>query len=336
MSKKFLDLETGLPRLWQQVLGKFESHNTDDNAHQNLALKNPNPISVNGKSYDGSAAVDVGTIEVAYGGTGGTTQEEAFNNIVAPGGTITGDFNIKNGTIPIINLYSQNASNVLGQIISTYATQMQGSYFKFSQGNGGNTYQEHYSLPVTTRAITASANYNILTDKYTVTVKQGGTGATTVAGAQQNLGIVDLIYPVGSIYMSVNETDPTTLFGGTWEQIKDTFLLSSGENYINGATGGEAKHLLTSEEVPAHSHRAYGYTGDTDDWSFMTIKRTNRAKTQVATSTSSGKYAFTNTSTSNLDNPYPTRTDIDNRTTENEPFNNMPPYLVVNVWKRTA
>ena len=54
--------------------------------------------------------------------------------------------------------------------------------------------------------------------------------------------IFDSIYPVGSIYMSVNSTSPETLFGGTWVQIKDTFLLSAGDTYTAGNTGGSATH----------------------------------------------------------------------------------------------
>ena len=62
------------------------------------------------------------------------------------------------------------------------------------------------------------------------------------------------IYPVGSIYMSINSTDPSELFGGEWEQIKDRFLLACGTTYSNGATGGEATHTLTTNEMPTHSH----------------------------------------------------------------------------------
>ena len=44
--------------------------------------------------------------------------------------------------------------------------------------------------------------------------------------------LYNLIYPIGSIYLSVNSVDPSTLFGGTWEKIKDKFLLSDGDTYI--------------------------------------------------------------------------------------------------------
>lgn len=43
--------------------------------------------------------------------------------------------------------------------------------------------------------------------------------------------IINIVYPVGSIYMSVNDTDPSLLFHGTWERIKDRFLLASGDAY---------------------------------------------------------------------------------------------------------
>ena len=44
-------------------------------------------------------------------------------------------------------------------------------------------------------------------------------------------------YPVGSIYLSINSTSPDELFGGTWEQIKDTFLLACGDTYAAGIYG---------------------------------------------------------------------------------------------------
>lgn len=66
---------------------------------------------------------------------------------------------------------------------------------------------------------------------------------------------IDTVYPVGSIYMSINSTNPTSLFGGTWTQIQDRFLLACGSNYGNGATGGSADATL-----PSHNHSATGYT----------------------------------------------------------------------------
>ncbi|MBQ9066741.1 MAG: hypothetical protein IJ133_04370, partial [Clostridia bacterium] len=61
--------------------------------------------------------------------------------------------------------------------------------------------------------------------------------------------IFDLIYPVGSVYMSVNSTDPGTLFGGSWQPIEDTFLLAAGTNHAAGSTGGSEDAV-----VPYHRH----------------------------------------------------------------------------------
>ena len=72
--------------------------------------------------------------------------------------------------------------------------------------------------------------------------------------------IINTIYPVGSIYMSVNEVEPTALFGGTWEKLKDKFLLGSGDEYSLNSTGGEKEHLLTINEMPSHSHSVSGNT----------------------------------------------------------------------------
>ena len=66
--------------------------------------------------------------------------------------------------------------------------------------------------------------------------------------------ILNLIYPIGSIYMSVNNTNPGTLFGGVWTQIQDTFLLCAGATYAAGSTGGTATVTLTATEMPSHNH----------------------------------------------------------------------------------
>lgn len=62
------------------------------------------------------------------------------------------------------------------------------------------------------------------------------------------------IYPIGSIYMSVNNNDPSLIFGGTWQQIKDKFLLASGDTYSRGDTGGSATNTLEVNQLPSHSH----------------------------------------------------------------------------------
>jgi hypothetical protein len=65
---------------------------------------------------------------------------------------------------------------------------------------------------------------------------------------------VTKLYPVGSVYISFNSTDPSTLFGGTWQRLKDTFLLANGDSYAPNTSGGSATKTISVNNLPAHSH----------------------------------------------------------------------------------
>ena len=136
------------------------------------------------------------------------------------------------------------------------------------------------------------------------------------------LSVVDLIYPVGSIYMSVNSADPGTLFGGTWQQIKDRFLLSAGDTYAAGNTGGSAKATL-----PSHTH-TFGSNGY-DLWVAKRGKGSNEPGNQIS---GDAKYyaAATGGSTAN----YKWLSSVDSKGVSDVSQANMPPYLAVYVWKR--
>lgn len=96
--------------------------------------------------------------------------------------------------------------------------------------------------------------------------------------------VVDLVYPVGSIYMSVANTSPSTLFGGTWQQLEDRFLLGASAdgaqnpNHQAGETGGAESvsytpagtvdgHTLTTAEIPSHNHTFTGSAVNTGNQS---------------------------------------------------------------------
>ena len=62
-------------------------------------------------------------------------------------------------------------------------------------------------------------------------------------------------YPVGSVYMSFNNTDPGRLFGGTWQPLNEgRVLICANSTYTAGSTGGESTHKLTVNEMPSHNH----------------------------------------------------------------------------------
>ena len=67
--------------------------------------------------------------------------------------------------------------------------------------------------------------------------------------------LMKLIYPVGSLYWSSKSTNPASLFGGTWVQIKDKFVLACGDTYnTTGATGGASTVTLSVSNMPSHNH----------------------------------------------------------------------------------
>ena len=108
-------------------------------------------------------------------------------------------------------------------------------------------------------------------------------------------------YPVGSIYLSVNSTNPGTIFGGSWEQIKDRFLLACGSTYSNGSTGGES-----TQNHQQRVQNTSGYGGSDG---------------QEAGTGWGGSYHYANWCQS---------------TGGGKSHNNMPPYLAVYVWKRVS
>lgn len=72
--------------------------------------------------------------------------------------------------------------------------------------------------------------------------------------------LLDHVYPVGSIYMSVSQTSPATLFGGTWAKIEGKFLLGASSEYTNASSGGNASVTLTTLNLPSHTHTFNGST----------------------------------------------------------------------------
>lgn len=113
-------------------------------------------------------------------------------------------------------------------------------------------------------------------------------------------------------WVSPDPTSPAEILGGTWEQIKDSFILAAGDTYASGSTGGEATHTLTVDEMPQHIH-SLGYMY---------------------------KYSDDNTGRPQLVNNGTVFVQYEETFSENaggnQPHNNMPPYFAVYIWKRVA
>lgn len=125
------------------------------------------------------------------------------------------------------------------------------------------------------------------------------------------INLLDVIYPIGSLYFSTKSTSPSSSIGGTWNQIKDKTLVGCGENFAAGSIGGEIEHTLTIDEMPRHQHYP---------------SNRNFAITANATATApswGAKHAATNAGVTDF-------------TGGGQPHTNMPPYYTVYIWERVA
>lgn len=190
-----------------------------------------------------------------------------------------------------------------------------------------------------------------------IQISQGGTGETTLAKAKEKFALTpyeigNIIYPIGSIYISTNNVHPSNIFGGEWKRIQDTFLLAAGVNYEAGATGGEENHQLTEAETPVASH-THNFTQPTITISPASHYHTlNNASIIQAGPGGSGHYIGSSgswqvvrndnatygkkTTTSTTISASAKNGAVQERVTTNTitPHNNMPPYLAVYIWER--
>lgn len=175
---------------------------------------------------------------------------------------------------------------------------------------------------------TATKSCRILTDVY---------GTATDSTKFNNKTWAEMLlanYPVGAIYLSVNSTSPASLFGGTWEQLKDRFLLGAGSSYSNGATGGAtththttANHTLTINEMPYHNHDThFGWSSDHAESYIGTANGFTQASYKW---TSNGYLLDMNTAT------YAGGGAAHNHGNTGS-SSNLPPYLAVYMWKRVS
>lgn len=134
--------------------------------------------------------------------------------------------------------------------------------------------------------------------------------------ADKTLATIDMVYPIGSIYLSVANTNPSTLFGGTWEQLKDRFLLGAGDTYNAGDTDGSATHYHQTAIALADGGTSAAVVLKADPYNRGT---TIGGSTSLRTTAMGEDASFGNTKPTTTNNA-----------------SNMPPYLVVYMWKRTA
>lgn len=171
-----------------------------------------------------------------------------------------------------------------------------------------------------------------------------------------NVNVTLSAYPIGSIYMSTNSTDPGTLFGGTWQALNEgRVLIGAGAPHPAGETGGEETHMLTTREMPSHSHSGSTDSAGSHSHSGSTTSSGDHKHSIVYGSgeqfSSTPQYGNYSSDISIIDTPsagsHSHSVSIDsngshshtvtiNSTGDGQAHNNMQPYLSVYMWKRTA
>ena len=181
--------------------------------------------------------------------------------------------------------------------------------------------------------------------------------------------VLDLFFPIGAVYLSAdNNFNPNSSWGGNWVKIEDRFLLGSGSRGV-GVTGGEETHTLTESEMPSHTHSGYTSSAGNHSHSRGTIgndltgtfdgpelMRTDLGEIYASgvfesassrhTATPVGVYenrngairfrgssGFTGSVSYAGDHSHSMSL---NNTGGNIAHNNMPPFEVVNIWRRVA
>lgn len=263
-----------------------------------------------------------------------STAEEALDQVVAGLGTkvyrdskLLSTLDIK----PIEDDIANNATAINNEATTRANALNALDNAKVDKVTGKQLSTEDYTTPEKTK-LAGLYNYNDTEVKADITALQTrATNIETKNNEQDSsietinnkfnnyLKIADIlnkIYPVGSIYMSTKYISPAMLYGGTWEEIKDRFLLAAGDSYSAGAMGGSASVTLTGNNLPNILQAGQNKSGVT--------KWISGAKWDGA-SYDNNAWIVSDKSTLNT---------VGNSYIFNQAHENMPPYLAVYIWKR--
>ena len=236
--------------------------------------------------------------------------------------------NVKEGTVII---------NTKGKVVVCITDGKNSAYKNYNESSVTLVSEKRCSVPENTNIVYLDGTATLTELSNQELTEQLQNALTRISELEEKVKSgtsLDKVYPVGSYYISDNNTNPANLFGGTWEKIEDKFLLASGTNTL-GTTGGSSSvsytpsgtvgnHTLTVNEMPRHEHPVWtninsgsnrNYTSITPPSNGDGVSFWRTGKTDPVGGSQPHSHSFTG-KTSNI--------------------NTMPPYLVVNVWKRTA
>ena len=150
-------------------------------------------------------------------------------------------------------------------------------------------------------------------------------------------GILNRVYPVGSVYISLNNNSPANFIGGTWERLISTFLYAAISDI--GQSGGESYHQITEAELPPHRHDIPVLSGTTDTSGSHSHKY--GSSSDLAAPGGNHGTAFQangyDTSTAGAhSHTFSTSASETGFTGEADSMCLMPPYINVYMWRRIA
>lgn len=308
----------------ENALGTAESAETK----ADTAITTANGAKTTAESIDAKATTALSNSQTAIStaNSANATAQEALDQVVAGQGTkVYSDTQLLT-SLDIKPIEDDIANN------TTAITALQNG--KVDKVTGKQLSTEDYTTAEKTK-LAGLNNYDDTQVKADITALQTRATNIETKNAEQDTAIANInnkIYPIGSIYISTSQTSPASLFGGTWEQIKDRFLLASGDTYTPGTTGGNATHTLTIDEMPSHRHRLLSAS----NWSTNCNGLIGYNTTQIGgVANTNGDEQYCDIS-SNDHNAQGNNAPFVENTGGNEAFSITPPYIAVYVWKRIS
>lgn len=307
------------------------------------ALKNPHALTFTGAvtgSYDGSAtkSVAIPSVDSSLSSTStNAIQNKAVNIALSGKASISVATTSANGLMSASDktklngiAIGANKTTVDSALSTTSTNPVQNKAVKAALDSKLNTSGGTLTGNLTGQYLTGTwlqttdaTDLGSTPSKVAVLDGSGWVYSRTLAELKSDIGVdtatlVDLFYPIGSIYMSTDTTNPQSRFTGTyWLPIYNRFLLGAGDTYKAGTMGGEATHTLTRSEIPSHYHDEYlGNDGGSDSAPSGYSGWPNIAYVSKKTWWVTGS----KTSAAGGDGAH----------------NNMPPYLAVYMWRRVT
>lgn len=307
------------------------------------ALKNPHALTFTGAvtgSYDGSAAksVAIPSVDSSLSSTStNAIQNKAVNTALSGKASTAVATTSANGLMSASDktklngiAIGANKTTVDSALSTTSTNPVQNKAVKAALDSKLNTSGGTLTGNLTGQYLTGTwlqttdaTDLGSTPSKVAVLDGSGLVYSRTLAELKSDIGVdtatlVDLFYPIGSIYMSTDTTNPQSRFTGTyWLPIYNRFLLGAGDTYKAGTMGGEATHTLTRSEIPSHYHDEYlGNDGGPDSAPSGYSGWPSIAYTSNKTWWATGS----KTSAAGGDGAH----------------NNMPPYLAVYMWRRVT